>query len=83
MCLPSLLGLAGDVHFNDDKKFTVNSYKGKDLLWVSLHEVGHSLGMEHSKVKGSIMFPYYQSYKGKESELTEDDIGGIQSLYGK
>ncbi|XP_065066313.1 interstitial collagenase-like [Rhopilema esculentum] len=75
-------GLAGDVHFNDDKKFTVNSYKGKDLLWVALHEVGHSLGMEHSNAKGSIMFPYYQSYTGKESELTEDDIGGIQSLYG-
>ena len=77
------LGLAGDIHFNDDKYFTVNSYKGKNLPWVTLHEIGHSIGMEHSKVKNSIMYPYYQYYNGHESDLSADDITGIQALYGK
>ena len=78
-----IIGLAGDIHFNDDKYFTVNSYKGKNLPWVALHEIGHSIGMEHSKVKNSIMYPYYQSYNGHESDLSTDDITGIQALYGK
>ena len=30
-----------------------------------------------------MMYPYYQSYNGKESELTVDDIKGAQALYGK
>ena len=29
------------------------------------------------------MYPYYQSYNGKESVLTVDDIRGAQALYGK
>ena len=30
-----------------------------------------------------MMYPYYQIYNGKESELTVDDIKGAQALYGK
>ena len=82
-CSFFLLALAGDVHFNDDKHFTIESTKGKNLLWVAVHELGHSIGLDHSNVKGSIMYPYYQGFAGLDFDLTPDDILGAQALYGK
>ena len=81
LCFPT--ALAGDVHFNDDKHFTIESNKGKDLLWVAVHELGHSIGLDHSKVKGAIMYPYYQGHGGRDFDLTPDDILGARALYGK
>ena len=75
--------MSGDVHFNDEKRFTIESKKGKNLLWVAVHELGHSIGLDHSNVKGAIMYPYYQGYMGKDFDLTPDDILGAQALYGR
>jgi len=75
-------GLSGDVHFDDDEQFTLGSPNGKNLLWVAVHEIGHSIGLEHSNVRESIMFPWYKGYQGDEVPLTYDDIVGIQALYG-
>jgi len=77
-----ILGISGDAHFDDDEWFTVGRSDGINLDWVALHEFGHSLGLDHSNVQGSIMFPWYQGYK-KTIKLTEDDIFGIQGIYGK
>eukprot|EP00794_Sanderia_malayensis_P009339 gene9339-10324_t len=74
--------LAGDVHYNDDKQYTIATGKGVDLLWVTVHELGHSIGLDHSNVHGAIMYPYYQDNGGKDFDLTPDDIKGIQTLYG-
>ena len=71
------------MHFNDDKKFSIGSRKGKNLLWIALHEIGHAIGVKHSAVKQSIMYPYYRGYAGKEFYLTADDNKGAQALYGK
>ena len=76
-------GLAGDVHFDDDEHFTHEAAYGVNLLWVAVHEIGHSLGLEHSNVREAVMFPYYKGYQGKDFDLKYDDILGIQSLYGK
>eukprot|EP00795_Rhopilema_esculentum_P009292 gene9292-16988_t len=81
--MDSKMPLSGDVHFNDDKRFTIESRTGKDLLWVSVHELGHSIGLDHSDVRGSIMFPYYQGYQGADFDLTPDDVRGAQALYGE
>ena len=78
-------GLAGDVHYDDHEDFTIqhDAPRGKiKLLWVTVHELGHSLGLSHSKKRGAIMYPYYQHVSGADFNLTDDDVSGIQSLYG-
>jgi hypothetical protein len=46
---------------------------------VLLHEIGHTLGIEHSANDKAIMYAYY---KGDGDKLTQDDIWAIQYLYG-
>ena len=77
-----VLGLSGDAHFDDDETFTTGEIRGVNLDWVAVHEFGHSLGLEHSNVRGSIMYPWYQGYK-PNIKLTDDDILGIQGIYGE
>ena len=48
---------SGDIHFDDDEFWTLGSFRGVNLTQVTVHEIGHSLGLEHSSVRGSIMFP--------------------------
>lgn len=71
----------GRVHFDEDERYTVNSRNGIDLLAVAVHEIGHALGLYHSNVRGSIMWPSYNGYNPNLA-LHNDDIQGIQSLYG-
>jgi len=54
---------------------------GNQLLNTLTHEFGHSLGLKHSKVQGSIMAPFYRGWD-KNLRLEEDDRRGIQALYG-
>ena len=75
-------GLAGDIHFDGDETFTVNGGNGVDLLWVTVHELGHSLGLKHTSHTDSVMFPYYKGYT-PNLQLDSDDKEGIQQLYGE
>jgi len=74
-------GLSGDVHFDDDEEYTYKSAKGKNLLWVATHEIGHSLGLAHSSNRNAVMYPWYTAYN-PDMKLLDDDILGIQTLYG-
>lgn len=72
--------IAGDAHFDDAETWSVNlPATGIDLYTVAGHEFGHALGLAHSTVAGSLMYPYYG---GPHRNLTDDDIAGIQSIYG-
>ena len=71
--------IAGDVHFDEDETWTVSGSGGFDLESVAAHEIGHSLGLAHSSVSGALMRP---SYSGVHRFLHDDDIAGIQSIYG-
>jgi hypothetical protein len=72
---------AGDLHFDADENWTLKSYAGVNLLQTAVHELGHSLGLDHSRVRGSIMFPSYGGYQ-PNLKLHTDDIRGVQALYG-
>jgi len=79
---PSQSAIGGDAHFDDSEDWSVTYNKGKQVLNTLTHEFGHSLGLRHSNVPGSIMAPFYKGWD-KNLRLAQDDINGIQSLYGK
>ncbi|KAM4662078.1 stromelysin-2-like [Discoglossus pictus] len=74
--------IAGDLHLDNDEKWTINEKKGVNLLQAAAHELGHSLGLDHSTVSGALMAPTYKGYNPK-FKLHQDDVEAIQSLYGK
>ena len=48
---------------------------------VAAHEVGHSLGLEHTSKRGALMSPFYDNFAA-EKKINPDDIVSIQNLYG-
>ena len=74
--------ISGDAHFDAAEAWSVTPYRGIQLLNTLTHEIGHSLGLEHSRVPGYIMAPQYKGWDA-DLRLVEDDIKGIQYLYGK
>ncbi|ESO91599.1 hypothetical protein LOTGIDRAFT_122135 [Lottia gigantea] len=83
---PGRVALAGDAHFDDDEQWTAdvdNEDKNKKFLeLIAAHEFGHALGLEHSFDSRALMSAYYVNSQ-REYELAQDDINGIQFLYGK
>lgn len=67
--------LAGDVTYNTGQTFNIGSTY--DLYTVSMHEIGHALGLGHGDAT-SVMSA---AYPGTRSGLATDDINGIRALY--
>jgi Matrixin/PEP-CTERM motif len=74
---------AGDVFFNDDYSWEIGNDRGSaafDLMHVAVHELGHSLGLDHTFEPGAVMLQFtgpHKVFKG----LHPDDVAGIRSLY--
>jgi Matrixin/Glucodextranase, domain B len=68
--------IAGDMHLDADEIWRVGA--SIDLYSVTLHELGHALGLGHSDLPSAVMYPYYKMSR----TLSADDIAGIQALYG-
>lgn len=79
---------SGHFHLDGDESWVVSgdistssSTSAIDLESVAVHEIGHLLGLGHSSVEDSIMYPTISS-RTRKVELVTDDIQGIQELYG-
>ncbi|NXL93360.1 MMP10 protein, partial [Alectura lathami] len=80
---PPNSGIGGDAHFDEDENWTkFATPEGYNLFLVAAHELGHSLGLGHSNVYGALMYPIYMSRDTRNYRLPQDDIDGIQALYG-
>ena len=67
------------LHFDDDERWVDSETRNVDLLTVAAHEIGHTLGLGHSNSPDALMFA---SYSGPHRFLSDDDVAGVQSLYG-
>jgi len=67
------------LHFDDDEHWVDSDSQNVDLLSVAAHEIGHTLGLDHSNDPNALMYP---SYRGPHRFLGTDDIAGAQSIYG-
>lgn len=80
-------GLGGDVHLDADETWLMvgadSRRTGTSLFGVLAHEFGHSLGLMHSSVNDSLMYPWYR-YENLDLnyQLPIDDTRAIQQLYG-
>ncbi len=77
---PNPESIAGDMHFDDDEEWVTGAdttARSVDAYSVALHELGHALGLGHSDVPGSVMYPYYR----RATTLTQTDITAILGLY--
>jgi matrix metalloproteinase-7 (matrilysin) len=57
--------ICGNLHLDDAENWVGDSEMSKrttSLLPVVLHEIGHTIGLNHSDVRRSIMWPMYDRY---------------------
>jgi len=76
---PTGSNVGGDLHFDIAENWGINGSKYYDVFSVAVHEIGHSIGLGHSRVGASIMF---RNYNGPISGLHADDIATAQAIYG-
>lgn len=63
------------IQFNSNEDLT---FTADQLFATAIHEIGHALGLAHSTVSNSVMYPI----GGSVVKLSSDDIAGLRALYG-
>ncbi|XP_054830432.1 stromelysin-1-like [Eublepharis macularius] len=81
-------GKGGDAYFSNSIRWTKDK-SGTNLFLVAAHEFGHSLGLDHSRYLGAVMYETYTPDKYRYGDrsnfrtlkLHPDDVAGIKALY--
>ncbi|CAL4071694.1 unnamed protein product, partial [Meganyctiphanes norvegica] len=76
----------GSVHFDDAEPWKIGceTKSGTDFVQVAAHEIGHSIGLRHSNIAGTLMAPKYSKCIPNHTEiLKDDDISSATALYGQ
>lgn len=75
---------SGDVEYDHgDPWQEVGTLSVPDILGATIHELGHSLGLNHTDLADSNMYWIFTRHGGLGTgRLTADDIAGIQAIYG-
>jgi hypothetical protein len=72
--------IAGDLHFDVGETWSCSPGPGVfDIGIVTLHEIGHSIGLNHEPINSAVMNP---TYNAGLIGLLQDDINGAVSIYG-
>ncbi|MEK7469177.1 MAG: matrixin family metalloprotease [Planctomycetota bacterium] len=75
----SMVGGAGTIiEGNVEMNGTVSWASSSLIEGITLHEVGHSLGLGHTTTSGAVMAPVFSG----ELDPQPDDIAGMVGLYG-
>jgi hypothetical protein len=64
-----------NITFNDD----INWADDRFFSFTATHEIGHALGLSHSKVEAAVMAPYWD---GVDIPLHPDDQAAVHTVYG-
>lgn len=77
------------IHFDLDEDWSFKLHSTEDnnenfFLETALHEIGHTLGLEHNAIPFSIMAPFASraSYYKRNHHISNHDIRNIQYFYG-
>jgi hypothetical protein len=76
--------LEADIMFNPLAQFStspVTPADKTDLQSVVTHEIGHFLGLDHTSLLSSVMFPSVTDGTSYARVLSADDIAGVSTIY--
>ncbi|XP_014672738.1 PREDICTED: matrix metalloproteinase-18-like [Priapulus caudatus] len=73
----------GDLHLDEDEDWSPDSLAGKLMYYITLHEMGHALGLQHSMEFDAVMYPFIGSRHIERTELKQDDINKFRETYPK
>ena len=72
---------SSDIDINANYSWANGAAPGRyDVQTIVLHEIGHSVGLDHSGNSNAVMYAYAYTNTTKRS-LHSDDINGVQSIY--
>jgi matrix metalloproteinase-14 (membrane-inserted) len=68
--------------FDNDERWSMNlQSNGIYFVAVAMHELGHNLGLDHSRINTALMAPFYN--KAVYVPKSPDDVERVQGMYGK